>query len=164
MNFTLFLNIHWLNMYFLGIPTFLPLLVTKFVFTCWNTESFSVSCYDLSFSTGLVSKSLSLPETYSGSTGSMYSASPEIANPHPSLMLVQQQLDPWLLSFIWKMTNPKRKRLLTGTLIRSISSYWPELFRSISSYWPEPSQMFVGAGCPCLWVMAFCAGCRRAVQ
>ena len=35
-----FLNIHWPNMYFLGIPTFLPLLVTKFVFTCWNTEPF----------------------------------------------------------------------------------------------------------------------------
>ena len=49
-------------------------------------------------------------------------------------------------------------------LYRSIISYWPEQFRSIIPYWPEPSQMSVGAGWPCLWVLAFCVGCWRAVQ
>ena len=27
------------------------------------------------------------------------------------------------------------------------------------SYCPEPSEMSVGAGWQCLWVLAFCAGC-----
>ena len=37
--------------------------------------------------------------------------------------------------------------------------YWPAQCRSIIPYWPEPSQMSVGAVWPCLWVLAFCAGC-----
>ena len=46
----------------------------------------------------------------------------------------------------------------------SIISYWPKLFWSIIPYWPGPSHMSIGAGWPCLWVLAFCAVCWHAVQ
>ena len=36
--------------------------------------------------------------------------------------------------------------------------------RSIIPYLPGPSQMSVGAGWPCFWVLAFCAGCSLAVK
>ena len=49
-----------------------------------------------------------------------------------------------------------RKRLLIGTLVPGS--------RSIIPYWPGPSQMSVGGGWPCLWVLAFWAGCWHAVQ
>ena len=71
----------------------------------------------------------------------------------------------WLSVFsIVRRTSTKRPeawpastyRYLRG--FRSIRGYWQEQFRPIRAYWPKPSQISVGAGWPCLLVLAFCAG------